>query len=330
MKKNLCLLALIALVSTDKLFAGGQSIPTQPPLLKKKDKVAIVAPASMLKDPKSVIAKAAELLQSWGLEVVLGKHVGVSNYNAFAKTDEQRAADLQWALDDPTIKAIIALRGGYGTTRIIDQLDFKYFLKNLKWVIGFSDITTLHIQLHKLGIVSAHGPMLKHFSLPQYEASVDSLRKLLFEGTAHLTTLPNALNRLGVATAPVVGGNLTLICSNMETPSALDMKNKILVIEDIGEDLYALDRTMVQLKRAGKLKHLAGLVVGEMTRMQENSYYLMGKSAEEIIQEHVADYGYPVAFQFPIGHEVANYAFPHGSVGTLCVTDDKVSLVFEQ
>jgi muramoyltetrapeptide carboxypeptidase len=301
----------------------------QPPLLKKGDKVAIVAPASKLKDPPGVIEKAIKILQSWGLEVVLGEHVSVKHHNAFAETDVRRTEELQWALDDPAIKAVFSLRGGYGTTRIIDQLDFTRFLRSPKWVIGFSDITTLHIRLYDLGVASVHSVMPTRFSDPQYKTSIASLRALLFEGTAHLEAAPNALNRLGSVTAPVVGGNLTLICNNMETPSALDTKNKILVIEDVGENFYVLDRMMVQLKRAGKLRHLAGLVVGKMSYMRENPSCTIGKSAEEIVQEHVADYSYPVAFQFPVGHEAPNLAFPHGSVGALYVGNDKASLVFE-
>ncbi|HAN49542.1 MAG TPA: LD-carboxypeptidase, partial [Amoebophilaceae bacterium] len=309
--------------------ARGHDVSTQPPLLKKKDKIAIVAPASKAGNSKSIIEKATKLFQSWGLEVVLGKYVSLDSRNTFAGSDAQRAEDMQWALDDPTIKAVVSVRGGYGTTRIVDRLNFTRFLRNPKWIIGFSDITTLHIQLHKLGVVSAHGAMPTLFLNPQHKASIDSLRTLLFEGAAHLTAPTNSLNRLGSVTAPVVGGNLTLICNNMETPSALDTKNKILVIEDIGGNLYALDRIMVQLKRAGKLQHLAGLIVGKMVHMQDLLSLPMNKSAEEIIQEHVASYNYPVTFQFPIGHQAPNLAFPHGKVGTLCVRNDKVNLVFE-
>jgi len=329
MKKNLYLLVLILLSSIGNLSARGRDVSTQPPLLKKKDKIAIVAPASKAGNSKSIIEKATKLFQSWGLEVVLGKYVSLDSRNTFAGSDAQRAEDMQWALDDPTIKAVVSVRGGYGTTRIVDRLDFTRFLRNPKWIIGFSDITTLHIQLHKLGVVSAHGAMPTLFLNPQHKASIDSLRTLLFEGAAHLTAPTNSLNRLGSVTAPVVGGNLTLICNNMETPSALDTKNKILVIEDIGGNLYALDRIMVQLKRAGKLQHLAGLIVGKMVHMQDLLSLPMNKSAEEIIQEHVASYNYPVTFQFPIGHQAPNLAFPHGKVGTLCVRNDKVSLVFE-
>jgi muramoyltetrapeptide carboxypeptidase len=269
MRRNSCLLVLILLSSISNVSSRDHNMPTQPPPLKKKDKVAIVAPAATMADADSVIEKATKLFKSWGLEVVLGKYVSIHHYNLFAGTDAQRAEDLQWVLDDPTIKAVFCLRGGYGTTRIVDQLDFTRLLKSPKWVVGFSDLTALHLQLYKLGVVSIHGTMPVHFSSPSHKASIDSLRTLLFEGAAHLTGPSHALNRLGSVTAPVVGGNLTLICNSIETPSALDTKDKILVIEDIGGYFYTLDRIMVQLKRAGKLQHLAGLVVGTMAYMKD-------------------------------------------------------------
>ena len=258
------------------------------------------------------------------LEVVLGQHIYARPYR-FASTAAQRAEDLPGALDDPTVKAVFALRGGYGTTHIVDQLDFTQFLKSSKWVIGFSDITTLPIRLHQLGNVSVHGAMPKNFLKPQYASSLTSLKKpCSSKALLGLYTL----NSLGTVTAPVVGGNLTLICNNLGTPSALDTNNKILVIEEVGEWLYALDRAMVQLKRTGKLRHLAGLVVGRMIDTKDDPNNPFGKSAEEIIKEHVAAYDYPIAFNFPIGHEASNLAFSHGRIGQLCVEKDKVSLVF--
>jgi muramoyltetrapeptide carboxypeptidase len=330
MKKTLLLIVLILLSSIGDLSSKKHDVSIRPPLLKNKDKIAIVAPASKAEASKEVLEKAIEIFRSWGLEVVLGKYVSVNSCNTFAGTDAQRAEDLQWALDDPTIKAVIALRGGYGTTRIVDQLDFTRFLRSPKWVIGFSDMTTLHIRLHNLGVASAHGAVPTLFLNPQHKASIKSLRTLLFEGTAHLEAPANALNRLGTVTAPVVGGNLVLICNNMETLSALDTENKILVIEEVGGHLYALDRIMVQLKRAGKLQHLAGLVVGKMVYMKDLVSLPMSKGAEAIIQEHVAGYSYPVAFQFPIGHQAPNLAFPHGNIGTLCVDNNKAILDFKK
>lgn len=285
---------------------------------KKGDRVAIVAPDFWLTDAKSIVSKATKILHSWGLEVVLGKRNG-----RLAGADVQRKEDLQWALDDPTIKAVFALRAGYGTVRIIDKLDFMQFFQSPKWIIGFSDITNLLTKLHQLGTVSIHSEMLKSFSKPQYASSIASFKKLLFEGTARFKALPSKLNRLGTVTAPVMGGNLSLLCSNLGTLLALDTKNKILVIEDVNVVLFQLDRMLTQLKRAGVLEHFAGLVIGSTTAI--GAWH---KNVEEIAEEHVAAYDYPVAFHFPIEHEAPNLAFPHGSTGKLCVEQGHASLVF--
>ncbi|MEL6606834.1 MAG: LD-carboxypeptidase [Bacteroidota bacterium] len=318
------LLGVIILVfsSYDTSFANERKGPIHPPLLHRGDKVAIVAPAFWLIDAKLIVSKATKLLNSWGLEVVLGQHL-YKKSGRLAGTDAQRREDLQGALDDPTIKAVFTLRAGYGTTRIVDELDFTQFLRGPKWIIGFSDMTNLLTKSHQLDVASIHGEMLKNFSEPRYASSITSLKKLLFEGTAQLKAPASKLNRLGVVTAPVVGGNLSLLCSNLGTPLALDARDKILVIEDINMVLFRLDRMLMQLKRAGVLEHLAGLVIGSATAIGT-----WNKNVEEIIKEHVADYNYPVAFRFPIGHEAPNLAFPHGGVGKLCVEKEKASLIF--
>ncbi len=313
---------LLMLISYDRSFADNHGEPIQPPLLQKRDRVAIVAPAFWSVDAKPIVGKATKLLQSWGLEVVQGQHL-YKRRKRLAGTDAERAEDLQRALDDPTIKAVFALRAGYGTVRIIDKLDFTKFFKYPKWVIGFSDITNLLVKLHQMNAISIHGEMLKNFSKPQYTSSLGSLRNLLFEGTVQLKSPPSKLNRLGTVIAPVVGGNLSVLCSNLGTPLALDTRNKILVIEDINVVLFRLDRMLMQLKRAGVLANLAGLVVGSSTAIGS-----WDKSIEGIIREHVAAYDYPVAFYFPVGHEAPNFAFPHGGIGKLCVEKNKVSLTF--
>lgn len=301
---------------------------TKPPLLEKNDTVAIVAPAFWAIDVQDAIKKAIETFQAWGLEVVIGKSVG-SKYNQFAGDDRLRTEDLQQMLDDPTIKAIFAYRGGYGTTRIIDQLDFTKFLQHPKWVAGFSDIATILFKLHQLGVVSIHGEMPCHFVSTAHEISITSLKKVLFRGSTQITAKPDTLNRAGAVAAPVVGGNLMMICANIGTKSDLDTTGTILVLEEIGEYLYSLDRMLGKLKRTGKLEHLAGLVVGAMVGMKTKSKDPFGKSAHEIIQEYVAPYEYPVGFNFPIGHEAPNMAFPHGSIGKLCVSEERATLTFD-
>jgi muramoyltetrapeptide carboxypeptidase len=298
-----------------------------PPLLKPKDKVAIVAPAWWAIDKDLTLKATKEILSSWGLEVVIGKSIG-PRCGHFAGNDKLRSSDVQAMLDDPNIKAIFAYRGGHGTTRIIDTLDFTQFLQHPKWLVGFSDITAMHLKLHQLGVVSIHGEMPRHFPDSLYQSSINSLKLALFKGVTKLTAKPNVNNRAGDASAPVVGGNLAVICANIGTEIDLDTRGKILVLEDIGEQLYAIDRMLVQLKRTGKLAHLSGLVVGSMVAMKDRLKDSFGKSVQTIIKEHVAEYEFPVAFNFPIGHKAPNIAFLHGAIARLSVTEESVTLSF--
>jgi muramoyltetrapeptide carboxypeptidase len=264
---------------------------------------------------RSTVAPALKILKSWGLKPVVTRHA-FSEHHQFAGTDAQRAADLQQMLDDPDIRAVFCVRGGYGTTRIIDRLDFSRFLDNPKWVVGYSDITALHLHLHRLGVPSIHGTMPLLFARDT-EASLQSLQSALVAAPATLTgrAFPNAerppKSRKNLpkrtATGPLIGGNLSLLAHCIGTPSDVDTAGKILFLEDIGEHLYHIDRMMVQLKRAGKLANLAGLAVGHFTGMEDNEPPF-GKTVEEIVLDAVQEYGYPVAFGFPIGHEPSNEA----------------------
>ncbi|MEL6539239.1 MAG: LD-carboxypeptidase [Bacteroidota bacterium] len=316
----------LAIAEKQNYQSGMQSV-VQPPLLKKGDRVAIIAPAFSRVDAKERVAEAVQVLRSWGLEVVLGEHL-YAKHQQFAGTDADRVADLQHALDSPTIRAIFTFRGGYGMNRIIDGIDTQGLQRSPKWVIGFSDITTLLLKLHcQANVVGIHGEMALHFGMPAYKSSVESLRQLLFRGTAQLSAPAHLQNRLGRVKAPVVGGNLTTLCSHLGTNLELDTRGKILVLEDIGEKDYAIDRMMIQLKRAGKLQHLAGLVVGYFSATTWNNVF-EHKSVEAIIKAHVHEHSYPVAFGFPIGHEAPNLAFPYGAVGALCVQSQQATLLF--
>lgn len=298
-----------------------------PPLLKQHDTVAIVAPGWWDTNEEEIIKQTTRILQNWGLQVVIGTHVR-ARYGQFAGNDKLRLVDLQAMLDNPNIRAIFALRGGHGTARIVDSLDFTYFLQHPKWLIGFSDITTLHLKVHQIGVASIHGEMPKHFPDPAYETSIHSLKIALLEGTTQLTGIPQIHNRLGQTIAPVVGGNLAIICSNIGTPTDLDTQGKILVLEEIGEQLYTIDRMMVQLKRAGKLQDLAGLVIGGMVAVKDATDMPFGKNIAELVLEHVGSYKYPIAFGMPISHAAPNMAFIHGASGKLIVTKEAVSLSF--
>jgi muramoyltetrapeptide carboxypeptidase len=296
-----------------------------PPFLKKGDKIGIVAPA------KKVIRQEMEtgigILESWGLEIELGKNL-YNTHNQFAGTDQERTEDLQRMLDSPEIKAIICARGGYGTIRIVDKLDFSEFLKYPKWLIGFSDITVLHCHLHNLGVESMHGIMPLLFP-KQTEQTIDSLKKSLFGEPIPIVSYPDPLNRRGETKGELIGGNLSLFANTIGTVSEVDTKGKILFLEDVDEYVYHLDRMMIHLHRAGKLKDLAGLVVGQFTEVKDNTIGF-GKTVYEIIDELVADYNYPVGYDFPIGHEIHNMTIICGRVGHLKVDGVRAVLEFEK
>jgi muramoyltetrapeptide carboxypeptidase LdcA involved in peptidoglycan recycling len=285
----------------------------RPPFLKENDKVAIVATAKNF-DRKELSA-AIEMLKGWGLKVIEGKNL-YKQYHQFAGNDIQRTDDLQWALDDVSVKAVFCARGGYGTARIIDDISFKKIIKVPKWVIGFSDVTTLHAELQKNKIQSIHGVMPLLFGQKGYKRSVEELKNLLFGGEIEYGIPSNKLNREGVASGKLTGGNLSIICSLIGTSSEINTRKKILFIEEVGENLYRLDRMMVQLKRAGLLKSLSGLIAGHFTAMEDNKVKF-GKTAYEIVAEAVEEYKYPVCYGFPAGHEADNLPVVLGADTTL-------------
>ena len=286
----------------------------QPPFLKKGDKVALTCPAKKL---PHAMTDAITLLESWGLEVVLGETMAAS-YHQFAGNDALRAADLQRFIADESIKAIFAARGGYGTIRIIDEVDFMPIKEAPKWIIGFSDITVLHTHVFSVfGLQSIHGQM--PVAIPDgTAASLETLRKALFgeEFSYHFSA--EKLNREGEAQGILVGGNLALLAAVSGSVSDLNYDEKILFIEDVGEYLYNIDRMMRTLKRAGKLKNLAGLMVGGFTELKDNEIPF-GQTAEEIIFEVVKEYAYPVCFNFPAGHIPNNQALIFGKTLNLAV-----------
>ena len=300
----------------------------RPEYLKTGDAVIIVSTAR--KVSKHEIKPAIDLLTSWGLNVQTGKNL-YKSYNQFAGTDEERLGDLQRALNSKTVKAILFARGGYGTVRITDGLEWKRFVKDPKWLIGFSDLTVLHSHVHRnCGIQTLHAPMA--FSLGTLNATCLNVYKETLFGSPlrySLSKLPANLekyNRKGKAKGRLVGGNLSVLYSITGSLSDLDTDGKILFLEDLDEYLYHIDRMMMNLKRAGKLKGLVGLIIGGMNDMKDNTIPF-GKTAEEIIREAVDEYTYPVFFGFPAGHLPNNYPLIMGSEVTLNVTE-KLELTF--
>lgn len=297
----------------------------QPAFLKQGDTVCILAPGRKL-DAKSIETSVA-IIQSWGLNVTLSYNLLSDTHSYLSGTDAERLSDFQKALDDSSVKAVICARGGYGTTRILDLLDFSTFQKSPKWICGFSDVTALHLKLQSLTIQSIHAPMPVQFPKTEFADSVESLRSLLF-GTANpLTAAPSASNRTGISEGKVVGGNLSLLADSLGTSTEIQTDSKVLVIEEIGEYTYRLDRMLVQLMRAGKLKHLAGLVVGHMTGIKE-SELPFGETVEQIIRNHTREFNYPIGFNFPIGHEYPNLPWIEGATGKLSITNNQSTLSF--
>ena len=296
---------------------------TQIPYLKKGDKVAITCPAKKLPIP---MTDAVNLLTSWGLEVVLGDTVNAS-YHQFAGDDAFRAADLQRFINDDSVKAIIAARGGYGTIRMIDMVDFSRLQTNPKWIVGFSDITLLHSHIiSNYNLPCIHGQM--PLNIPDASAySLETLRKALFGEELNYKIDTNPQNRIGESNGMLIGGNLSLLLAISGSVSDMDYSGKILFIEDVGEYLYAADRMLRALKRAGKLKNLTGLVVGGFTDMKDNDIPF-GQTLPELIMDVVADYSYPVCFDFPAGHIPNNCSLVLGKTINLSVQTNGVSISY--
>lgn len=297
-----------------------------PPYLQPGDAIGIVCPAGYMS-----LEKAAEcirvLREEWGYNVKLGKTLGGASATYFSGTDEERLTDLQQMLDDDEVKAVLCGRGGYGTGRIIDQLDFKKFKKNPKWIIGFSDITVLHSHLYSnYYIASLHAPMAAAFNEAGYiNRYVQSLRSALQGVWARYTCDPHPFNKTGEAIGELVGGNLSLIAHLVGSDSDIKTKGRILFLEDIGEYSYNIDRMMYQLKRSGKLKNLAGLIIGGFTDMKDTERPF-GKEVYEIIHEIIKEYNYPVCFGFPVSHGKENYALKIGAGYKLKITKSRVLL----
>ena len=295
-----------------------------PPHLQKGDTVAILATARKNLDDN--LKPAIDLLKSWGLNVVIGSSIGLDN-NQLAGTDEQRAADFQQQLNNPNIKAIWCVRGGYGTVRMIDLLDFTAFKKNPKWIVGFSDVTVLHNHLNTLGFKSIHGIMPVTVAKATPEA-IETLRIALFGEKLKYEIDPFMMNRPGKATGELVGGNLSILYSLFGSPSAIDCTDKILFIEDLDEYLYHIDRMMINLKRNGCLESIKGIVVGSMTKMKDNDIP-WGKNAIEIIEDVTKTYNIPVLYNFPAGHIQDNRALILGDIVTINVNEKCSTLVFK-
>jgi muramoyltetrapeptide carboxypeptidase len=289
-----------------------------PPFLKKHEKVGVIAPSYFLDSDR--LLEAISVLKSWNLDVVIADNVHMKS-GSFSGNDQDRLTSTQNILDNPEIKAIFCVRGGYGVSRIIDKINFSEFTKDPKWIIGYSDITLLSSQLLNMGISSIHGPMLLNFNEVDAETSIHSLKKLLFESHFDDIKMPgNALNRSGFASAPLTGGNLSMIVNTLGTPSEINTDDQLLFIEEVNEDPYRIDRMLVQLKRADKFKNIKGIILGYITFSDNSSDK---KEFEKTVKDLFGEYNFPVAFNLPAGHENPNLPLVLGASYDLKTTREE-------
>jgi muramoyltetrapeptide carboxypeptidase len=297
----------------------------RPPFLRRGDIIGVPAPSGCLRAAE--LQPGLELVRSWGLRVITGKHI-YKRHNSFAGTDEQRTADFQDMLDNGDIRAILCARGGYGAARIIRNLNFDRFARQPKWIAGCSDITVFHACLQHLGYESLHGEMPRFVPPAEPDlASMDSLRAALFGEIREYLIPPRKENRPGTARGILVGGNLSVLYSLAGSDMEPDLSGRILFIEDIGEYLYHIDRMMMNLTLRGRLKQLKGLVVGTMNGMMvSGSGYR--KPAYTIIREAAEPYGFPLMFGFPAGHAHPNMSLFLGREVKITVNSNQCSITF--
>ncbi|MFP9097604.1 LD-carboxypeptidase [Flavobacterium sp. RHBU_24] len=295
-----------------------------PPYLTKGDTVGILATARKI--DHEPLEPAIALLKSWGLNVVVGKTVGLDN-NQLAGADWQRATDFQHMMDNPAIKAIWCAKGGYGTVRMVDRLDFTNFKKHPKWFIGFSDATVLHSHINNMDIATIHAIMAASVAHAT-DAAKQTLHKALFGDKILYDIAPHEFNKIGKSSGELVGGNLSVLFSIVGSPSEIDYKGKILFIEDLDEYLYHIDRMMINLERNGYFKDVKGIIIGGFTKMRDNDIP-WGYNALEILQDITKEYNIPICFNFPAGHIQDNRALVFGKEITMEVTTAGTKITFK-
>ncbi len=295
-----------------------------PPFLKQGDTVGIVCTARKFSAEEA--QPAITLLESWGLQVKLGFTIGLDNHQ-LGGSDQQRADDFQDMLNDATIKMIWCARGGYGTVRMIDLVDFAVLLNHPKWIVGFSDVTVLHAHINRLGVATMHAIM--PFSVPRTEAiSIEYLKNAIFGKPLSYSVPSSSYNKCGIAEGELVGGNLSIIYALLGSSSSIQTKGKILFIEDLDEYLYHIDRMLMNVKRNGLFKDLSGLIVGGMTDMHDNEIPF-GMNAQQIILDLTDEYDFPIIFDFPAGHVPDNRALIFGKSISMNVQQNQIEIFYK-
>jgi muramoyltetrapeptide carboxypeptidase len=290
----------------------------------QKKKIKLISPSGAVHT--DYLDRASEVLTHWGFEVSEGLYARAV-HGRYAGSESQRIQDLQDAINDDSLTAILCSRGGYGLSQIIDKIDFTPLLKHPKLIIGFSDITILHAALSRMNTPSVHGVMAKQ--LAEFDNEDDSLltlREILNGQLPHYHIEPDALNRYGQARGKLVGGNLSVLMGLRNTPFEPDYQDNILFIEDIGEEAYRIDRMMQNLRLGGVFKKISGLMVGYFTNCPEDPS--MHKTVKEIILDAVTDYDFPVCAHFPAGHEHPNFSLVMNKEMGLQITDEGTAISF--
>ncbi|QYJ69220.1 S66 peptidase family protein [Flavobacterium litorale] len=296
-----------------------------PPYLQKGDTVAIVATARKI--DLETLQPSIALLEEWGLTVIIGNTIGRDNNNQLAGTDEERASDFQTMIDNPTIKAVWCAKGGYGTVRMVELVDFTPFKKNPKWIIGFSDVTVLHSHINAMGIATLHAIMCSTMPSSTPKA-IASLKGALFGKKMSYSIAPHPFNKQGKTNGVLVGGNLSVLYSIIGSRSEINYTNKILFVEDLDEYLYHIDRMLMNVKRNGYFNNVKGIIIGGMTDMNDNAIP-WGHDALEIIRDITKEYNIPMCFNFPAGHLPDNRTLILGHKITLDVTTKGTTVIFE-
>jgi muramoyltetrapeptide carboxypeptidase len=294
------------------------------PFLKPGDTIGITSPAGyMLVED---CAPGITILEKWGFKTKLGSSIG-KKWNTFGGTDAERTKDLQDLINDTAVKAIMCARGGYGSMRILDNIDWKPFVKNPKWLIGFSDITALHCHVYKWFIPSIHSKMLNSFPKDgNIDDTQDSIRKILVGEKLNYSAPFNTTNKLGEGMGRLIGGNLSIVYNMVGTKSDINTKGAILFLEDVSEQLYSVDRMLWNIKRSGKLDGLAGLIIGGFNRLKDDEKDPFVLTVQEMVHAVTKEYKYPICFDFPCGHQKNNFALQCGAYHKLAVANTGTTL----